>query len=442
MRECKKNTTFARQIRLDMKPSIKLRLPKWQRIRETSWAKELLMTFVGATMSIVLTFGTAQYLELRQQRADGRQTAMLLIHDMENSADLFKYYAKEEEKGFNCAQVVLAGIDSLEKVDRDTLSTFVDFISRPVGKRFVYDESSEQLFLNSQESWKNINNTAFVDAVQEFFYYRRNAYNNLNTHPFFTKPADTDEYYRGMFNEYDIMDTESTYFYKSVKKWLKQPQVQQYINFTFSRKKTLDGYVDLFNSFANKCKFMMNISDDELAEYVHNRARYGAPLTESKIVGTWIMQTTEDTKIEREYCKDHVYNNRMIYFIPYALYTGKIEISLTTHGTWEIQGDSLITIIHFSETTPYELDRSKIQYRPDQAANVESYIELCKQSLDEQLEGLKDREDQRAAYYASIDASGNKIEFRENYESELDSDTDAESHSGSDYKSIYFSRKK
>jgi hypothetical protein len=425
-----------------MNPNIKIRLPKWQLIRSASWVKELLMTFAGATLSIILTFGTAHFLDQKEQRADGRQTAMMIIHDMEISADLFKHYAKEEEKGFNCAQVLIANIDSLNKVNSDTLNMFVNFISKPAGKQFVYDDSSEQLFLNSQESWKNINNTAFIDAVQEFFYHRRNAYSSLNTHPFFIKPADTEEYYRDMFKEYDINDRERTFFYKSVKKWLEQPQVRQYINFTFSRKNTLDGYVDLFNSFANKCKFMMNISDDELAEYVHNRARYGAPLTERKLIGTWTMLTTEDTRIEREYCRDHAYNNRITYFVPYPLFTGKIEISLTTHGTWEIQGDSLITMIHLSETSPYEIDRSKIQYRPEQAADVEAYIEQCTQSLNAQFGELKTQEDKRVAYYASIDASGNKIEYRENYESEFDSDTDTESHSGSDYKSIYFLRKK
>ena len=96
-----------------MNPNIKIRLPKWQLIRSASWVKELLMTFAGATLSIILTFGTAHFLDQKEQRADGRQTAMLLIHDMEISADLFKHYAKEEEKGFNCAQVVIAGIDSL-----------------------------------------------------------------------------------------------------------------------------------------------------------------------------------------------------------------------------------------------------------------------------------------------------------------------------------------
>ena len=62
---------------------IRIRMPKWQAIRSADWAKELLMTFIGATLSIILTFGTAHFLDQKQQREDGRQTAMMVIHDME-----------------------------------------------------------------------------------------------------------------------------------------------------------------------------------------------------------------------------------------------------------------------------------------------------------------------------------------------------------------------
>ena len=54
-------------------------MPKWQAIRSANWAKELLMTFAGATLSIILTFGTAHVLDEKQQREDGRQTAMMVM---------------------------------------------------------------------------------------------------------------------------------------------------------------------------------------------------------------------------------------------------------------------------------------------------------------------------------------------------------------------------
>ena len=82
-------------------PKIRVRVPKWQVIRSASWAKELLMTFIGATLSIVLTFGTAHFVDEKQKREDGRQTAMMVIHDMENTAELFRNYVSEEERQFN-----------------------------------------------------------------------------------------------------------------------------------------------------------------------------------------------------------------------------------------------------------------------------------------------------------------------------------------------------
>ena len=46
-----------------MKPRIKVLLPKFEALKGISWAKELLLSFIGTTLSIVLTFGTAHFVE-------------------------------------------------------------------------------------------------------------------------------------------------------------------------------------------------------------------------------------------------------------------------------------------------------------------------------------------------------------------------------------------
>ena len=81
-----------------MKPRIKVLLPKFEALKGISWAKELLLSFIGTTLSIVLTFGTAHFVEQKQNREAGRQTAMMVIHDIENTADLFTSWEKEEEE--------------------------------------------------------------------------------------------------------------------------------------------------------------------------------------------------------------------------------------------------------------------------------------------------------------------------------------------------------
>ena len=43
-------------------------MPKWQKILSKSWPKELLMTFIGATLSIILTFGTAHIVGEKEKK--------------------------------------------------------------------------------------------------------------------------------------------------------------------------------------------------------------------------------------------------------------------------------------------------------------------------------------------------------------------------------------
>ena len=69
------------------------------------------MSFFGTTLSIVFTFGTASYLERKQQREDGRQTAMMVILDIEKTAQKFDKFAKQEEADFAMTQAVLARIN-------------------------------------------------------------------------------------------------------------------------------------------------------------------------------------------------------------------------------------------------------------------------------------------------------------------------------------------
>lgn len=48
---------------------------------------ELLMTFIATTMSIVLTFGTAELIQRYENRQAQRQMAMMILHDIDDSID-------------------------------------------------------------------------------------------------------------------------------------------------------------------------------------------------------------------------------------------------------------------------------------------------------------------------------------------------------------------
>ena len=83
--------------------------------------KELLMTFIGTTLSIVLTFGTAHYVDQKEKKALGRQTVMMVIHDMDNTVELLKEYSKDEKKGLELARYVIDRYDTMDSISQDTI---------------------------------------------------------------------------------------------------------------------------------------------------------------------------------------------------------------------------------------------------------------------------------------------------------------------------------
>ena len=89
--------------------NVKFKMPKLgSNMTGKDWWKELSLTFIATTISIVLTFGTAQYFEHKQKLADGRLMAMMVIHDMDNTVETLTKLGSEH--------VAMAEIPKYEKL--------------------------------------------------------------------------------------------------------------------------------------------------------------------------------------------------------------------------------------------------------------------------------------------------------------------------------------
>lgn len=393
-----------------MKPKIKVRMPKWQNIKSQNWAKELLMTFIGTTLSIILTFGTAEYLEQKQNRADGRQAAMMVIHDMENTAEDFKVMEKEEERYFNCALYVLEHRNEIDSMSADTLKLFTQYLVAGGTQYYNYDASSETLFLSSQDVWKNINNASFIDAVQEFFSYRRVLYESLNRDGMYIRPVSNEEYYSMLLSGNDVQESAKTFGKNFAKKYVTSGRVQSFINYSFTRRQRFSGFAESFRAMANRCKFMMDISDSELKDYIASRQRSGKPVKERELVGRWLVESTSTYHVEREFFKDHTYTNTITNYIAYAYYTGQIEYTYTFHGSWELKGDTLVRVQY--PECEFSIDKSKISYSKDKEAMMQEMLASWEERVLDSKSRFETGGEQRKAELVSIDASGEKIEVQ------------------------------
>lgn len=391
-----------------MKKNIRLRMPKWQQLKAGTWAKELLMTFIGTTLSIILTFGTAQYFDQKQQRADGRQTAMMVIHDMEMSANRFERYAKNEAEMVKLTQYAIIHIDQLDSIPLDTLQQVVSYLLRPDHEAYQYDDSNEKLFLSSQDVWKNINNATFIDVVQQFFYQRRAIYYRLNSSRMYREPISSDDVYQFRLNNNQSFNFDFVGF---LAERLKRPEVICYLNTSSQRQQEFNTYLTSLKEQAERCKFMMDISDEELKSFIARRQFTGHRIKAHQLVGVWTTSDDLDRTESVEFRKDHSLLISNVLHITTPYFVGRIEATQSQTGTWELKGDSLIFMI--DPEFEYAIDQSGITCSPGKEQELNELLTLWENSCKEAQQQAVGQPPIRNGCVASIDGLGTKIETRD-----------------------------
>ena len=389
--------------------NIRFRMPRlWDDIRFQGTFKEILLSTIATTISIILTFGTAHYVEEKGKRATARQTAMMVIHDMENNIVGFQNMAKDEQKYREMTQYVMEHISEMNSIDIDTLWQVYNYIAASTDqvKLYTLDESSERLFLSSQESWKNIDNATFIDEVQLFYTGRHEIYDYLNSSVQWKKPISSQVLYQHQLNREDGLSDVP----QLLKEVLPSKEVRFYLNYSTGRQSQLNGFVEHFQHISNVCKFAMGITDEELEDYVQSRTRTGRNVKDRELASRWIMQSSDDQDAYIEFNDDYTYSQTNINHVAYPIYDGRVDFKYVTNGTWELRGDSLYT-----KRTPkfkFEMDRSQAKAKPGMEKDVEEYLEGWVKYIKKQQKESAAAEVQVRAYEATINASGNKIELK------------------------------
>lgn len=377
----------------------------YKKAQRKSMLRELLMTFLGATLSIVLTFGTSYLLEKQQQKKDGRQTAMMVIHDIDNSVAALREMTTRDEKAFILSQYVMNHIETLDNIGEDTLVSVLNYLTSAGDDQLSLDDSSERIFLSSQDAWKNINNATFIDVVQKFYYERHATYNYINNDKMWRSPLDEEEVLKhALEREYLSID-----YANLLKEAFKRENVRLFIAASPNRQRQLNDVADRFQSTSDQCKFIMGITDEELKEYVENRERTGEPLKKHELYGKWIVQSTSETYIEFKFKENDSVVIQQIEHMSDSHYSGRANLCYTYRGTWQLQGDSLITILN--PVFEFVLDTTGISYLPEMNESVAYIIDQWKKTHKEYQAQRAGREPIRRAYAAFVDASGKKIEL-------------------------------
>lgn len=386
--------------------NVKVKMPKFGKPgKGNSWSKELLMSVIGTTISIVLTFGTAYLIEQHQRKAEGREIAMMVIHDIDLYAKTLRVMAEEEAKNHDLAMYVIEHIDSIDKIPFDTIGAVINYIYSSEGFEFRVDDSIEKTFQSNQEIWRSIDAPSFIDLARNFFHDRRMTFQVLNTSPIFRKPIDEKEsmpIYANAMNTGKGID-----WYDFLHKKLQDQDVQLYIHFHDQRQSAINTTADNYQDISNRCKFIMNITDEELQAFLDKRKRTGEKLTDRKLFGRW--NTLDEQQQTIEFKKDHTFTQFVERRVPSLAYHGRLKVTLIYTGSWEIKKDTLYR--YLDADFDFKIDRSSITYPPEKRDTVEQILKQIEENAVTTIEQQKKLPPDTIVRAVAIDRSGNKVEL-------------------------------
>ena len=129
---------------------------------------QVLLVFIGASFSILLTLGTAELISRRERHENQRLSAMMVMSNIESFARTLEENSEYMASNDSIATWLLnKPLEDLELIPKRELNDLIDqatnllFLSR--------DKSAENIFTNNIETWKNIGNVSFIDNVGQCF---------------------------------------------------------------------------------------------------------------------------------------------------------------------------------------------------------------------------------------------------------------------------------
>ena len=126
--------------------------------------KQFLLSLVATTISIVLTFGTAAWIDGKKKEAARREMVMMILYDLSGSIEQAELCDAQLREGFT-QQLAVASNPELLKENPFLFVQFVPY--------FNYTETVERIFSTNIETINTLGNVLFAENVSDIYHMRR-----------------------------------------------------------------------------------------------------------------------------------------------------------------------------------------------------------------------------------------------------------------------------
>ena len=163
--------------------NMKFKMPQLgHKLKESSMLKELLLTILATTISIVLTFGTARWMEHLQKVKNRRQITLMVISDIYDFARVMERADTALLKPWKESLLEMKAMsrDSIIMLDdEEVLQNYWNALGQ--GAMLPRDHTAQNLFSSDISIWRDVDNYNFVKYVGKCYYLIDATNNNFDT---------------------------------------------------------------------------------------------------------------------------------------------------------------------------------------------------------------------------------------------------------------------
>ena len=382
-------------------------------MKKNQYWLQFIISVLGTAIGVALTFGLNGVLDNRKQEQAQRLTAIMVIHDIDNTIDELKRMKEREEQRCKLLEYATEHKGHLDKVPYDTLTSIINKLLNN-GSDFRFDNSKENIFNSDLDTWQNLGNMKFIDNVQTFFYDRQTFQEELNTADVWRRPIPQDEYMQLFMGAGWLTEEQFCKLaYPFLEKKLLDKRVSYYIDVADFRVTILNQNIEEWTILNEANKFLMGITDRELEDYVNSIDISGLPLKRRTLAGSWEGTQEEDNCEYYTFNAEGTFSSKITQSTTnhWQLWRGKLKIQVDYSGTWEMKGDSLILK---GDPLSYEIDVDENGLIPEegQQDTLKAWINNY------QERGMKEYHETPAdhmtySFKARLDSSKDKMEWTE-----------------------------
>ena len=123
---------------------------------------------LGTTISLIVTIVAAQILERNHRAKDRRLSALMVMSNIESYARILESAHEYMERADTVSAWLLnLPLNKVDSLDQDSLLSLMDELMYiPL---IIYDKTTEGIFSDDIETWKNMGNFLFIDNVGKCF---------------------------------------------------------------------------------------------------------------------------------------------------------------------------------------------------------------------------------------------------------------------------------